>query len=510
MIHFFHFINQTPSLAYIAQSYGVPYGISFHDFYTMCRQHILIDHKGNYCKNDRMKLSDCDICLLNSYNFPILSQLARRDYYGDVIANSGTLMFVSGAAKGIHEGVYPQTALAGSARVHGAPIPNSKWTLMRQSNRNVQDAGDRPTRFMILGNFDDHKGAKYLLDAINACKPIDAEFHFHGGINEKVQERFATKLGARAHFHGRYSPGEVDIAQYDFSLHLSVWPETYCQTLSEAWAARVVPIVTDIGALGQRVEHGVNGYKVDPERPATLGALLVSIADDRASYLALRDTITDALFLDQEQHAALYHEAYQQVLSRSIAPRQNKPMDVPAVGVTMDMLQRRRRTPFWNKGKGPHSANREVVPNAALISQLGRLRPFHGTIEAAEGALDQVGKTQVVDLPEGPIEIKNAQPWDLHGWVRRQSMPKQQPVAILKTQQGIFLHSLAVEERGDVGTAFADSYAQYWGMAGEIRLLTPDAMITGVVDVSLGWLDAEAAIVRTGGNSVQVVAKFGG
>ena len=49
------------------------------------------------------------------------------------------------------------------------------------------------------------------------------------------------------------------------SMHNSIWPETYCLTLSEAWSAGLVPIVSDIGALGERVQDQINGYKFPPE-----------------------------------------------------------------------------------------------------------------------------------------------------------------------------------------------------------------------------------------------------
>lgn len=509
MIHFFHFINQTPSLAHVARSYGVPYGISFHDFYTACRQFNLLDYSEKWCRNERIKQSDCDICLKKLYKFPERSQLARRDYYGDVIGKAATLMFVSSSTRDIHEGIYPQIALAGDSRVHGAPIPHSKWALTRRTGPS-EVATQRPTRFLVLGNFDKHKGAAYLLDAIGACRELDAEFHFHGGANEKLRELFTAELGAKAIFHGRYKPGDIDVGRYDFSLHLSIWPETYCQTLSEAWAARVVPIVTDIGALGHRVQHGVNGYKVDPARPATLARLLSYIVNDRRQYLAIRSNINDELFLEQSEHARLYEDAYQQVLETAKRPLRNRDNVVSPRGVTMEVLQRKRRTSFWNQGKGKHLPNREIVPNMLRTYQVGQLRPFQGKIEIAEGSFDSAGTYDMHQVGCSPIVIKNDQALMVQGWVRRPRDQNHVPVAVLRTDARAFVHSLSVIERPDVAEAIAAPGANLWGIGGEIRMLTLDEIISGAAELSLGWHDPKTNVIQACQKSVPIIGALGG
>nr|WP_082490103.1 glycosyltransferase [Methylobacterium sp. Leaf122] len=509
MVHFFHFINQCPSLAHIARSYGIPYGISFHDFYTACRQFNLLNFVNRYCSNERAKQSDCDICLKKIHKFPEHSQLIRRDYYGDIIGKAATLMFVSSSARDIHQSIYPQTSLAGDSRVHGAPIPNSNWALTRQTEH-TDRLTVRPTRFVVLGNFDEHKGATYLLDAIGACKDIDAEFHFHGHAHEKLRERYKVEIGERAIFHGRYKPGEVNVGNYDFSLHLSIWPETYCQTLSEAWAARVVPIVTNIGALGQRVEHGVNGYKVDPARPATLTRLLEAITNDRQRYLALQKNITDDLFLDQAEHMALYDEAYRRVLARSKRTTPRKGSLIPFRGTTMETLQRRRRTPFWNQGKGKHPPSLEVVPNATALSQIGQLRPFQGTIEIVQGVFDLAGNLDMNQTGSDPLIMKNAQTLPVQGWVARPAAGSHLPVAILRTHKGVFLHTLTVAERPDVAEAISVPGARFWGIEGHIRMLSPDEIVTGPAELSLGWLDLDASVAHSCQKFVPILGVLGG
>lgn len=511
LVHFFQFMHGTPSLAHIVRSHGIPYGVSLHDFYTACREHNLLDHNGRFCQNDRTKLFDCDICLKKRFKFPNKSQQIRRDYFGDILSRADTLMFVSRSTKEIHEGIYPQLAMAGARRVHGAPIPNSQWPIAR-SIRLKKPIGDRIPRFLILGNLNEHKGGTYLLDALEACSDFQAEFHFHGSISDTIKQRYQDALKHQAVFHGRYSPGTLDLSVYDFSLHLSIWPETYCQTLSEAWAASVVPIVSDIGALGQRVSHGVNGYKVDPGRPATLTKLLMEIGADPEKHLAVRAKINDDLFMDQSQHSRLYDEAYREVLDRRINTVRHPMRRVEGVksGATLEVLQRRGRTAFWSKGRGGHPKVEDHLPSLDLLQSLRQIEPFSGRIvRAGRSSFDRVANQPVMSVQDQVIIMKNMQNVSLRGWVENTGMCQPQPVALLLTEERAYTHPLKPELRRDVAEALEEPAAAGWGMIGSIRILTPDMMLAGLVTVAVGWLDREADLLTISRSTIKVMGKFG-
>ncbi|WP_430259414.1 glycosyltransferase family protein [Neorhizobium sp. IRS_2294] len=510
-VHFFQFINHTASLAHISRAHGVPYGISLHDFYTACREFNLLDHTGRFCQNDYTKLVDCDICLHKRFKFPPKSQLIRRDYFGDVLGRASTLMYVSESAKDIHEQIYPQLARHNGVRVHGAPIPNSQWPLVK-SARMSGWVNETLPRFVVLGNFTTHKGANYLLDALMVQPNLEIEIHFHGSISEDLRARYEGLLGSRAVFHGSYAPGEVDLRRYDFSLHLSIWPETYCQTLSEAWAAGIVPIVTDIGALGQRVSHGINGYKSDPLRPATLATLLMDIASDPRTHLLPRKNISSALFLEQPRHAQLYDEAYRAALATDVNRRVKKPAGAvkSADGATMDVLQRKRRTPFWNRGKGGHPVTSEYLPNQNDLVYSGRLKPFSGVISYAANANLDTATDQMLEQLGSPLILKNSDELYVAGWVDKSGLTRALPVAVLTTSKGIYRYTLDLQRRPDVANVFPGISAEEWGMQGHVRLLTPEVMIVGQVNLSIGWYDKSAESLRIGHKSIQILGKFGG
>lgn len=64
-------------------------------------------------------------------------------------------------------------------------------------------------------------------------------------------------------YHGRYAQDELpDIfSRIDIAVIPSVFAETFCLVLSEAWMANVPVAASNIGALGDRIDDGINGKK---------------------------------------------------------------------------------------------------------------------------------------------------------------------------------------------------------------------------------------------------------
>ncbi len=115
------------------------------------------------------------------------------------------------------------------------------------------------------------------------------------------------------HVHGGYSPGAIPTVIRDchVSLHLSIWPETYCLTLSEAWDLGLVPIVTDIGALGERVVDGVNGIKIAPDSEGQLVQALHRLVEMPGVLERLRAGIAKAPISHPAEHFQGLRDEYQ-------------------------------------------------------------------------------------------------------------------------------------------------------------------------------------------------------
>src|SRR5690606_33918428 len=75
--------------------------------------------------------------------------------------------------------------------------------------------------------------------------------------------------------HGRYARNEfaekVNAIRPHVGCVLSIWPETYCHTLTELWACGVPVIGFDYGAVGERIRQtGAGWLAAEPTAAAVI------------------------------------------------------------------------------------------------------------------------------------------------------------------------------------------------------------------------------------------------
>src|SRR5262249_45464236 len=158
-----------------------------------------------------------------------------------------------------------------------------------------------PLQVVVVGNLHHIKGGDALCRVFQAMRGDDIEFHIHGHVLPPYDDILRALAIPNVRLHGGYEPRSLHqhLSKASVGVFLSISPETYLLTLSEAWRAGVVPIVTDIGAAAERVSHRVNGLKVPVNEPGSVVHLLRELIADRAEVERLRSGI----------HAALYCEA---------------------------------------------------------------------------------------------------------------------------------------------------------------------------------------------------------
>lgn len=82
--------------------------------------------------------------------------------------------------------------------------------------------------------------------------------------------------------------------------------------MSEAWQSGLIPVVTDVGALGDRVEDGVNGFKVPIGRPDVVLERLELLRSSEYMRKEIMQNITPALRVTASDYAekmrTLYHD----------------------------------------------------------------------------------------------------------------------------------------------------------------------------------------------------------
>jgi len=309
LVHFHHFIGHVPSLIYVARQMGVASAFTAHDFFPVCNEFNLISFRGDFCGAPDITISQCDVCLSEKRGIKFGSQARRREFWNEALRHVDLLIFNTEGGRRVFSRTYPSVRQHVRTIVLPVPIPDKPV---------ARGKSDDILKIAVLGNVTLQKGGDILARVFPMLKDERVEFHVFGRVDAEYAQLMSRVRSNNVVVHGSYSvdaPPDA-LRECDVSLHVSIWPETYCLTLSEAWQIGLVPIVTDIGALGERVEHGVNGLKV---APGSEGALIDSIRrliDDTRLLETLRSNISKDLYATLEPHLEVLRSEYRSLLGK--------------------------------------------------------------------------------------------------------------------------------------------------------------------------------------------------
>jgi glycosyltransferase involved in cell wall biosynthesis len=333
LVHFQHLLHYPLSLPIISRACGVPSVLTLHDFYLVCSRLNLLDYRGCYCDPAALALATCDICLSATDNLPAGSQTRRRnfvrqvlravdllvantpwslEYFGrlfpDLSAARATVLEMCLPAAPPRQGVSapPRQDLSAPPRKVGAAAVAGR----------EREAG-RVLRVVIPGNFTDVKGGHQLVRLFNLMRGDAVRFTILGLLTAPFPEIFAALQFPNVSVRGGYRAEEVFglLAEHEMSLHLSIWPETYVISLSEAWASGLVPIVSRLGALGERVTDGRDGFVVDPYDLGRTASLLRRFAEDPGDLAPLAAQIAAKRLVTPALHLAQLREIYERLIA---------------------------------------------------------------------------------------------------------------------------------------------------------------------------------------------------
>jgi glycosyltransferase involved in cell wall biosynthesis len=109
-------------------------------------------------------------------------------------------------------------------------------------------------------------------------------------------------------FHGAYESEELPklMADIDWLVVPSVWWENSPLVIQEAFNHKVPVIVSDIGGMAEKVEHGVNGLHFRAGKASSLAESMSQILDDsvlpQVNYVG---NIQAPLTIEQTAHLTL-------------------------------------------------------------------------------------------------------------------------------------------------------------------------------------------------------------
>lgn len=139
-------------------------------------------------------------------------------------------------------------------------------------------------RIAFLGGISPEKGAQEIYSLVKNFKQNNVQWYIFGPIGDRQLDLYEQNNLIKI---GQYNRNNIVsiLQQYEIDLVciLSIWPETFCYTLSEAVLAKIPVVVSDTGALGERVRRDALGWLVSIENMQDeLFSLVQQLLDDNS------------------------------------------------------------------------------------------------------------------------------------------------------------------------------------------------------------------------------------
>lgn len=242
-----------------------------HDYQYGCPRANFVDNLTRYCGVGEN--AKCNICVKWS-DYPAGSSIERwRAAFARIVALSDKAVFFDDSGREFFSAAFPN--FPGTLAV--LPHPEPQLGRMHRPARTVPV---RTTIHMALvGAIGPHKGSRLLRSLAAEARNRDLDLVFH--VVGYCDFDFSDVQNIRV--HGRYhSPDEalarLDAIAPDLCIDLSIWPETFCYTLSIMLASGWRVTGFDIGAQGNRLNKA--GYApLDYDLVNSISGLLDALLD---------------------------------------------------------------------------------------------------------------------------------------------------------------------------------------------------------------------------------------
>lgn len=313
IVHIRHLLAHTFDIAYLSNKLGLKVVLSFHDFYFVCPSIHLLDNENKYCAGQCS--SGTGVCQIPSNwireGLPDLKNQwinVWREKVRDLIEECSAFVTTSKTSKEVYTTTYP--------------ILNSKHFEVIEHGREEEISSLEKTdyyetpkkgeliKILLPGNIDNHKGLEFIKKLKMQDRSNCIEFHFMGKVDESLIP-YGINHGAykRDEFYsivGKIKPSFVGI--------FSIWPETYCHTLSEAWICGIPVLATRIGTIEERILNTGGGWFLDFNDAKKSYDMIIELSEDISGYKKMVNVVKEIQIRNAEEMSRDYSFLYSQLL----------------------------------------------------------------------------------------------------------------------------------------------------------------------------------------------------
>ena len=264
LVHIQHLMGLPTAIATELHQRKIPFVVSLHDFWWVCANAQLITNDTQEICDGPDKFFNCANCTMARANQqplkiaqPLLAPpLAMRNRsLRHTLQHAAHLLTPTHFVKDwyVKHGI---TSTNISAIPLGLDYPD-------QPEQQMEPEQERPFRVGYIGGLSWQKGVHVLIEAFNQLPQpcelwIAGDMTFDPTYTDQLQEQANDNI----HFLGTQSRDAIwqMLREVDIVVIPSIWYESFCFIISEAFAMGVPVIASELGALAERVEHGKNGF----------------------------------------------------------------------------------------------------------------------------------------------------------------------------------------------------------------------------------------------------------
>lgn len=287
IVHIRHLINHSFDLPYISKKLGIPTILSIHDFYFICPFYTLLDENKKYCKgvcNNNPENCYCPMNSLNNINSKKFIPEWRKNVM-KMFLNIDFFITTSDIVKKIFLDIYGKNIINNDnffVIEHGRDFPKINKKLYEIPTL------EKPIKILCPANhINIMKGSELIKEIKKEDKEDLLEFHFLGNCHDNI-ENYGINHGTfeRDDFYKK-----VEMIKPSYIGIFSIWPETFCHTLTEAWSCGIPVIGTNIGVIQDRIIKNNGGLIIDRENPKNAYLDILNLSNDVNNYLNLVKSI---------------------------------------------------------------------------------------------------------------------------------------------------------------------------------------------------------------------------
>ena len=308
IVHVHHMLWMTLDIFSEAEKLGIPIIYTAHDYYSICPVLTMVNMQESVC-TETLSKEECTECLSCrkgiSKDIKYIDLWREEFSYG--LQKCEKIIAPSKSVRNALIRYYPLLEDKIQVINHGIVLPDKK---NRKESGTIQ--GEK-LRIAFIGDIGKNKGAELIYGLIKKGNPKKFEWYLIGGVaDEKLYHLHQKNLKK----HGWYRKEDLSFIlkeyQIDIVCILSKVPETFSYTFSEAMACQIPLLVTDIGALGERIQEYNVGWKVSNHaRYMDVLELLESIIDNPKEYEEKWETLSNLKNISIEDMLNEYRKLYE-------------------------------------------------------------------------------------------------------------------------------------------------------------------------------------------------------